>query len=147
MIGSLTDNRREHQSLLAGFSLEPDALDKSFEERQSILNNYLPYLKDSSNSRTSPGYRFSLSRQLMKLPPWHRDTFCGNFANHRRQAVSRLRRSWRKMEKDGEASRKCYYQLLIDSHSYSENSEPQLMRLALELSANPDQTEGERCLN
>ena len=45
LIGSFTYHREEHQSLLAGFSLEPDALDKSVEEWQSIFNDYLPDLK------------------------------------------------------------------------------------------------------
>ena len=45
LIGSFTYHRGEHQSLLAGFSLEPDALDKSVEEWQSIFNAYLPELK------------------------------------------------------------------------------------------------------
>ena len=42
LIGSFTYHRGEHQSLLAGFSLEPDALDKSVEEWQSIFKAYLP---------------------------------------------------------------------------------------------------------
>ena len=45
LIGSFTYHRGEHQSLLAGFSLEPDALDKSVEEWQSIFNAYLPDLE------------------------------------------------------------------------------------------------------
>ena len=45
LIGSFTYHRGEHQSLLAGFSLEPDALDKSVEEWQSIFNAYLPELE------------------------------------------------------------------------------------------------------
>ena len=45
LIGSFTYHRGEHQSLLAGFSLEPDALDKSVEEWQSIFNDYIPDLQ------------------------------------------------------------------------------------------------------
>ena len=45
LIGSFTYHRGEHQSLLAGFSLEPDALEKSVEEWQSIFNAYLPNLE------------------------------------------------------------------------------------------------------
>ena len=45
LIGSFTYHRGEHQSLLAGFSLEPDALDKSVEEWQAIFNAYLPDLQ------------------------------------------------------------------------------------------------------
>ena len=45
LIGSFTYHRGQDQSLLAGFSLEPDALDKSVEEWQSIFNDYLPDLQ------------------------------------------------------------------------------------------------------
>ena len=45
LISSSTYHRGEHQSLLAGFSLEPDALDKTVEEWQSIFNDYLPDLQ------------------------------------------------------------------------------------------------------
>ena len=45
LIGSFTYHRGEHQSLLAGFSLEPDALDKPVEEWQSIVEAYLPELE------------------------------------------------------------------------------------------------------
>ena len=45
LIGSFTYHRGEQQSLLAGFSLEPDALEKSVDEWQSIFNDYLPDLK------------------------------------------------------------------------------------------------------
>ena len=45
LIGSFTYHRGEHQSLLAGFSLEPDALEKSVEEWQSIIQDYLPDIK------------------------------------------------------------------------------------------------------
>jgi len=45
LIGSFTYHRGEHQSLLAGFSLEPDALDKPVEEWQSIFKAYLPELE------------------------------------------------------------------------------------------------------
>ena len=45
LIGSFTYHRGEHQSLLAGFSLEPDALDKSVEEWEAIFKAYLPDLE------------------------------------------------------------------------------------------------------
>ena len=45
LIGSFTYHRGEHESLLAGFSLEPGALEKTAEEWQSIFNDYLPNLE------------------------------------------------------------------------------------------------------
>lgn len=45
LIGSFTYHRGEHQSRLAGFSLEPNALDKPVEEWQSIFKAYLPELE------------------------------------------------------------------------------------------------------
>ena len=45
LISSSTYHRGEHQSLLAGFSLEPDALGKSVKEWQSIFNDSLSDLK------------------------------------------------------------------------------------------------------
>ena len=44
-IGSLTYHCGKNQSLLAGFSREPDAIDKTVEEWQAIFNDYLPDLK------------------------------------------------------------------------------------------------------
>ena len=45
LISSSTYHRGEHQSLLASFSLEPDALGKSVKEWQSIFNDHLSDLK------------------------------------------------------------------------------------------------------
>lgn len=45
LIGSFTYHRGEHQSLLAGFSLDTDALDKTVEEWQSIFDEYRPGLQ------------------------------------------------------------------------------------------------------
>ena len=45
LIGSFTYHRGQKQSLLAGFSLEPDALDKTVAEWQAIFNDYLPDLQ------------------------------------------------------------------------------------------------------
>ena len=45
VIGSFTYHRGQKQSLLAGVSLEPDALDKTVAEWQAIFNDYLPDLQ------------------------------------------------------------------------------------------------------
>ena len=45
LIGSFTYNRGEQHSVLAGFSLEPGALDKSVEEWQTVLEEFIPGVK------------------------------------------------------------------------------------------------------
>ena len=45
LIGSFTYHRGTDQSLLAGFSLAPDALNKTVEEWQGIFNDFLPNLR------------------------------------------------------------------------------------------------------
>ena len=42
LIGSFTYKRGEQHSVLAGFSLEPGALDKSVEEWQVVLEEFIP---------------------------------------------------------------------------------------------------------
>ena len=45
LIGSFTYKRGEQHSVLAGFSLEPGALDKSVDEWQAVLEEFLPGVK------------------------------------------------------------------------------------------------------
>jgi monoamine oxidase len=45
LIGSFTYKRGEQHSVLAGFSLEPGALDKSVEEWQAVLEEFIPGVK------------------------------------------------------------------------------------------------------
>ena len=45
LIGSFTYKRGEQHSVLAGFSLEPGALDKSVEEWQTVLEEFIPGVK------------------------------------------------------------------------------------------------------
>jgi monoamine oxidase len=45
LIGSFTYKRGEKHSVLAGFSLEPDALERSVEEWQPVLEEFIPGVK------------------------------------------------------------------------------------------------------
>ena len=45
LIGSFTYKRGEQHSVLAGFSLEPGALDKSVDEWQTVLEEFIPGIK------------------------------------------------------------------------------------------------------
>ena len=45
MIGSFTYKRGEKHSVLAGFSLEPGALDKSVDDWQAVLEEFIPGVK------------------------------------------------------------------------------------------------------
>ena len=143
LIGSFTYHRGEHQSLLAGFSLEPDALDKTVEEWQSIFNDCLP---DLQILRT---FGHPLDPDPLSQGSWC--SYCpgtgARFAEALPLTEGKLSLHLEIMATAGEASWKVpsHRQWFTNSHGCSEMSERWLMQSAVKISLPPDQTQMDHC--